>query len=124
MTVHAQVFLLGLFGVPLALLACGHRIRKRSARARRIFLGAVIGHCLAGCLAITFALTPPEAWTSDQIWRGFAGLWSLLVFPVTGAFVGMATPLRTASEDPQRTNVPLWPAERAAHEPSMSNEMG
>jgi hypothetical protein len=53
-----------------------------------VFWGAVIGHWVAGCTAITFAMIPPEAWTSGEVLRGFFGYWSLLVFPVVGAAIG------------------------------------
>jgi hypothetical protein len=81
------VFLVGLFGVPIALLLGGHRLRRRSQRAHAMFWGAVIGHCIAGTLAVVWGMIPPEAWTSDEKVRGFVGLWSLLVFPVIGALI-------------------------------------
>lgn len=87
MTLHVAVFLLGLFGVPLALLAYGHRLRRRSARGRSVFWGAVLGHCLAIVLAVGLGMIPPESWTAEDRWRGFIGLWSLLVFPLAGAAV-------------------------------------
>jgi len=81
-------FILGFFGVPVALLSYGHRLRRRTQRERKAFWGAVIGHCVAGTLAVTFAMIPPEAWTSEETMRGFAGLWALLLLPVVGAIVG------------------------------------
>jgi hypothetical protein len=78
------VFLLGLFGVPVALLVLGHRVRKRSPRMQHAFLGAFVGHCIAGTLAVVWGMIPPDAWTPDETARGFAGLWSLLVFPIAG----------------------------------------
>lgn len=85
MTIHVAIFLIGLFGVPLALLAYGHRVRRRSPRGRSAFWGAVVGHCVALVLAVVLGMIPPEAWTAEETWRGFFGLWSLLVFPVVGA---------------------------------------
>ena len=82
-------FVLGAFGIPMALLAFGHRLRRRAPRERKAFWGAVIGHCIAGILAVTFGMIPPEAWTSEETFRGFAGLWSLLVLPVIGAIIGL-----------------------------------
>jgi hypothetical protein len=86
-TVHVLAFLLGLFGVPIVLLAYGHKLRRRSARGRSAFWGAVIGHVSAAILALSLGMIPPEAWTSAETWRGFIGLWSLLVFPVGGAIL-------------------------------------
>ena len=90
-------FLLGLFGVPIALLFYGHRLRRRPERQRRAFWGAIIGHCIAGTLAVTLGMIPPVAWTSEDTARGFAGLWSLLVLPVGGAVVGAMWPGRQGS---------------------------
>ena len=87
MTPHILVFLLGLFGVPLALLAIGHRFRRRSTRVRAIFWGAMVGHIVAALLAVVWGMIPPEAWEPTETGRGFAGLWSLLVFPVAGALL-------------------------------------
>ena len=85
MNIGLVVFVAGLFGVPVALLILGHRLRRRSPRARAMFKGAVIGHCVAGVLAVTWGMLPPEAWEPTESARGFAGLWSLLLFPVLGA---------------------------------------
>ena len=85
MTLGFVVFILGLFGVPIALLAVGHRLRQRSPRTRAMFRGAIIGHIVAGIVAVVWGMIPPDAWQPDEIARGFAGLWALLVFPVFGA---------------------------------------
>jgi hypothetical protein len=78
------VFLVGLFGVPIALLAWGHKIRRLTPKSRRAFWGAVAGHCVAGTLALSLGMIPPEAWTAEETMRGFFGLWALLVLPVAG----------------------------------------
>jgi hypothetical protein len=91
MSLGFVAFLLGAFGIPVALLAFGHRLRRRTPRERKAFWGAVIGHCIAGVLAVTFGMIPPESWTSEETFRGFAGLWSLLLLPVIGAMIGVAT---------------------------------
>jgi hypothetical protein len=85
MNINIVAFLLGLFGIPLALLIVAHRFRKRAHRVRNAFLGAFAGHCVAGVFAVTLGMIPPEAWTPDETGRGFIGLWALLVFPVVGA---------------------------------------
>jgi len=79
-----------LFGMPLALLGYGRRLRRRPPAVRAAFWGAVAGHCLAGVLAMVFGMIPPEAWTPEERIRGFAGLWSLLVLPVLGGLGGAA----------------------------------
>jgi hypothetical protein len=97
MSTGLLVFLLGLFGVPLLLLWYGHRLRRRSARGQSVFWGAIVGHCVAAILAVVWGMIPPEAWTSGDTARGFAGLWGLLVFPVTGALVGALLPRSTSN---------------------------
>ena len=87
MSLNIIVFLVGLFGVPIALLAIGHRLRRRSPRVRAMFRGAIIGYCVAGVVAVVWGMIPPEAWEPTESARGFAGLWSLLVLPVLGALV-------------------------------------
>jgi hypothetical protein len=90
MSIATVVFIVGLYLVPLVLLAWGHRVRRLNPRARRSFWGAVIGHCIAGTL-VMFGMMPPEEWTADQTVRGFIGLWALLVFPTVGAIGGLLT---------------------------------
>ena len=88
MTAGILVFLVGLYVLPIGLLWIGHHLKRRSARARRIFWGAVIGHCIAGTLAVVAGIMLPEEWTAQERLRGFLGLWSLLIFPVAGGIVG------------------------------------
>ena len=82
------LFLVGLYVLPLALLWLGHHLKRRSARARRIFWGAVTGHCVAGTLALFAGMMLPEEWTAQERMRGFLGLWSLLIFPLAGGIAG------------------------------------
>ena len=91
MSVGVAVFLLGLYVMPLVLLAWGHKIRRLSPKSRRAFWGAIIGHCAAGVLAMTLGMIPPESWTSEETVRGFFGLWSLLTLPLIGGAVGALT---------------------------------
>lgn len=82
------VFLVGLYVLPLVLLWLGHHLKRRSARAKRIFWGAVIGHCVAGTLALFAGMMLPEEWTAQERLRGFLGLWALLIFPLVGGIAG------------------------------------
>jgi len=90
MSIGIAAFLLGLFGVPIALLTLGHKLRKRTDRERGAFWGAVIGHCVGGTLAVTLGMIPPENWTSDDTVRGLVGLWGMLLLPILGAVLGAA----------------------------------
>jgi hypothetical protein len=91
MTAGVLAFLLGLYVMPLVLLAWGHGLRRRSPRARRAFWGAIVGHCLAATLALVAALYLPEEWTPVETVRGVLGLWSLLLLPLVGAAIGAGT---------------------------------
>lgn len=88
MTLDLLVFLTGLFLVPAALVGWGNRLRRLSARTRRAFGGALLGHCTAGIAAVSAGMLPPEMWTDQALLRGFLGFWSLLLFPVAGAIGG------------------------------------
>jgi hypothetical protein len=81
-------FLLGLFGVPLALLITAHKWHQRSARARGTFWGATIGHCVAAIPAVVWPMIPPEAWVEAETARGVASFWALLALPLLGAGLG------------------------------------
>jgi hypothetical protein len=83
----ANVALLaGLFLVPLALLALGHRLRARTTVQRGAFWGGVIGHTLALCVALTALHAPPVLWEGDV--RVAAAFWSLLLGGAMGALIG------------------------------------
>ena len=91
MSVGIAVFLVGLFGVPLVLLAWGRRVRRMEPRPRRAFWGAIVGHCIAAVLAVSLGMIPPEAWTEQETVRGFFGLWGLLLLPIAGGIAGALT---------------------------------
>jgi hypothetical protein len=80
-------FLTGLFLVPLALLALGHRLRERGAVQRAAFWGGITGHTVALCVAVTALHVPPVMWESEV--RVAAALWSLLLGGAGGALLGM-----------------------------------
>jgi hypothetical protein len=91
MNAGTVVFIVGLYVVPIVLLAWGHKIRRLSPKSRRAFWGAIIGHCVAGILAVTLGMIPPEAWTSEETIRGFFGLWALFLLPLIGGATGALT---------------------------------
>ena len=83
--------LFGVFGVPMALLWAGHRLRRRSARWHAAFWGAILGHLVAIVVGSIAAMTPPEAWAPTDVVRGTLGLWSFLILPALGALIGILT---------------------------------
>ena len=52
---------------------------------------AIIGHIIAGTVAVVWGMIPPESWTDDERARGFFGLWAMLLFPVIGGIGGALT---------------------------------
>lgn len=88
MSIATLVFIIGLYIVPLGLLAWGHKIRRLSPTSRGAFWGAVLGHCFAGTMAVILGMIPPENWTSEETLRGFFGLWAMLALPLVGAAGG------------------------------------
>ena len=92
MSLHILAFIIGLFLVPLALLAVAHKLRRRSPRVRSAFWGAVLGHIAAAVVATTWGMIPAETLTPAEGARGFASLWTLLVFPLLGAAIGWFKP--------------------------------
>jgi hypothetical protein len=89
MTAGVFVMLLGVFGVPAALLWAGHRMRRRSRAWHNAFWGAIVGHLTAIVIGLVAAMTPPQQWGTGDLWRGVFGFWSFLLFPAIGAMFGL-----------------------------------
>ena len=89
-TLHQVVLILGLFGVPLALLIAGHRLKRTSQRRQYVFWGCVYGHLVALAVAMYASLSPPIGWLSSDIMRGALGVWGLVLLPLAGALAGAA----------------------------------
>ena len=85
------VMLVGVFIVPMILLWAGHRLRRRSARWRAVFLGALVGYGVASLASLTAGMIPAEMWQSGDTLRGAVGYWGLLAGPVLGAAAGWLT---------------------------------
>jgi hypothetical protein len=124
MSLNFIVFLAGLFGVPIALLALGHRLRRRRPQARAMFRGAIIGHCIAGILAVVWAMIPPEAWEPTETARGFAGMWSLLLLPVLGALVSSTVARGRAAIAVAAFALPLQPLQQQQAQPALVGIVG
>jgi len=98
MTAGITAMLVGILIMPAALLWLGHRLRRRSARVRGAFWGAMTGHVAAIILGMTFGMIPPEEWMPDDRMRGAFALWSFLVLPLVGGVIGW---LRAPSPSPR-----------------------
>ena len=88
MTLGLAAMLAGVFGVPLALLWFGHRLRRRDARWRAAFWGALIAHVVASPIALVAAMSPAAEWAPTDTMRGALGFWLLFAAPLIGALVG------------------------------------
>lgn len=88
MSAGVAVMLIGLFGVPAALLWLGHRLRRRTARQRAIFWWTLGGYIVAILVATIAAFWPPRHWSEADLLRGLAGFASLLLLPLLGAVIG------------------------------------
>ena len=84
------IFAIGLFGVPLVLLWLGHGLRKRSVRLRGLFWGGTFGYCVAMLLTSIVTMLPPYHWSTSAVLRDLTVHWSMLVFTVIGAVIGIA----------------------------------
>jgi hypothetical protein len=90
-TLHQIALVLGVFGVPLALLVAGRRIRRAPMQRQSAFWGAVIGHVVAAIASLGASLMPPIGWQSADTLRGALGVWGLLALPLLGAVFGAFT---------------------------------
>lgn len=88
MTLGLVTLLIGLFVVPVALLWLGHRLRRRTARQRAIFWGALSGHVAAMLVATVAVTVPAEMWGAQDLARGMLGYGSLVLLPLLGAVAG------------------------------------
>lgn len=90
-TLNQVALIVGLFGVPLVLLAAGHRLRRKSVRRQQAFWGALLGHLLACGAALFASLAPPIGWLGTDVLRGALGVWALVALPLIGAGIGSLT---------------------------------
>lgn len=88
MSIGMIALLIGLFVVPVFLLYLGHRLRRRSRRARGMFWGALSGHTLGAVFATWYSMIPPEEWTSGDTARGLFGFYGMLLFGIIGTLAG------------------------------------
>ena len=97
-------FAIGLFAVPLLLLALGHSLRRRTTRERGAFWGGTWGYLGGMVLTCVVSLTPPVDWAGGPALRSFVFHWSM----VLGAAIGAAK----ASEGAREARVRARESER------------
>lgn len=89
MTLDGIGLLLGLFVAPGILLPLGHRLRHRSAQAKRMFWGGVVGHTVGACVTMIALMLPPVMWQSGTL-RIIAAHWAMAIGFAIGAVFGAA----------------------------------
>ena len=91
MSVGTIALLVGLFVVPLGLLALGHRLRRRTSVQRAIYWGGLIGYLLGSVATLWVGMVPAQEWSDSDTLRGLLGYWGLIIGPVVGAAVALAS---------------------------------
>jgi hypothetical protein len=81
--------LAGLFIVPLALLALGHRLRRRTPAQRAMFWGGLVGYLIAALGAMWVGMMPAAEWSESDTARGLIGFWGLIIGPLVGALTAL-----------------------------------
>jgi hypothetical protein len=89
--IGSSAFTIGLYVAPLALLALGHGLRRRSARARAAFWGAVIGYGIGAIVTAVITVLPPYYWGGGSVLRELVVHWSLVVPTAVGLLLGGLT---------------------------------
>lgn len=82
--------LLGLFVVPVALLALGHRLRRRTPRQRAVFWGGLAGYLIGALGVMWVGMVPAAEWSAGDTARGLIGFWGLIIAPVLGGLAAVA----------------------------------
>ena len=82
--------LVGLFVIPVGLLALGHRLRRRTPVQRAIFWGGLIGYLVGSLAAMWVGMIPATEWSGTDTVRGVLGYWGLVLGPVVGAAAALA----------------------------------
>lgn len=88
----SAAFLLGVFLIPLAMLASCNRFKRLSAAQRRAVWGLIIGYGIAVTTVLAATLSPPVMWAADQPLRDFVVHWGLLLIPLLGVLVASLLP--------------------------------
>lgn len=86
---NSVALLLGVFLVPLCMLAACHRFRRLSQDQRRVVWGLIIGYGVALPVVLLTLILPPVMWSPDQPLRSTLVYWGLLLMPALGATAGL-----------------------------------
>lgn len=81
---ESALLLLGIFGVPLLLLAGGHRFRRLGRRMRGAFWGGVAGYAVGVIAWAIAAIAPAQMWMPGSI-----RLSAIVIVPVLFGMAGV-----------------------------------
>ena len=84
---QATILLVGIFGIPAALLMTGQRFRRLKHRMRGAFWGGVISYALGVILWGVAAIAPAQMWAQESI-RIIVVVIVLALFGIGGLAVG------------------------------------
>lgn len=87
MSLALTALLAGMFVVPVVMLWLGHRLRRRSARARGGFWGAVAGHTLGMLASVAAMHVPAILWAGGDA-RTIVVYGGMLIGAIAGAAIG------------------------------------
>lgn len=84
----AVLVLLGLVGVPVALLWTGQHFRGYPPKALGAWRGGLVGYLLSCTVVAVVLLVPPFTWPPSVPWVRLLLVGGLLVGPILGAAAG------------------------------------
>lgn len=90
MSLGTVALLLGLFVVPLGLLALGHRLRRRTRAQRAVYWGGLVGYLAGSLAALWVGMVPAAEWSGTDTVRGLLGYGGLIIGPIVGALAALA----------------------------------
>lgn len=96
MSLSLMALLAGLFIVPGVLLWMGHRLRRRTARWRGMFWGAVAGHTLGMLASVGAMHVPAVPWAGGDA-RTAVVHWAMLIGAIAGAAAGWVAGARNTT---------------------------
>ena len=105
MSLGTIALLIGLFVIPVALLALGHRLRRRPPALRAVYWGGLVGYLAGSLAALWVGMVPASEWSGADTMRGLLGYWGLIICPIIGALAALVFRAREADGSvPRRTD--------------------
>lgn len=115
---ESALLLLGIFGVPLLLLAGGHRFRRLGRRVRGAFWGGVAGYAVGVVAWAIVAIAPAQMWSAGNA-RFFTVVLALVLSGIAGVALGalVGNKPKRRQHRQRRTKAALEAREHASTQP-------